>query len=91
LPVVAVHLRISGTVHGVSFRANMARTAEERGVKGWVRNRPDGTVEAVLEGEQRFVDAVVEWARHGPPRAVVRGLEVRPTSPNHYRSFNIEP
>jgi len=89
--IVAVHLKVSGFVHGVSYRANMAWVANERGVRGWVRNLPDGTVEAVLEGEKPRVDAVVEWAKKGPPRAVVRGVEVKPVQVRYHRSFSIEP
>ena len=67
----AVRVRIRGLVHGVSFRANMAQRAADLGVRGWVRNLPDGSVEAFLEGDERSVNKVVEWARLGPPRARV--------------------
>ena len=67
----AVRIRVRGFVHGVSFRASMARIATNVGVRGWVRNLPDGTVEAFLEGDERNVKRVVEWAKAGPPRARV--------------------
>jgi acylphosphatase len=71
-----VHLYISGLVQGVFFRQNTKRQAQSRGVTGWVRNLADGRVEAVLEGEESAVDAVVEWCRRGPSYARVQKLEV---------------
>ncbi|MEM4475339.1 MAG: acylphosphatase [Fervidicoccaceae archaeon] len=65
-------LRIEGEVQGVFFRANMRRVALNNGVKGWVRNNPDGSVEAVIEGELENVLRVIAWALRGPPRAKVR-------------------
>ena len=85
----AFHLRIHGIVHGVSFRSSMAHMAAEHGVRGWVRNLPDGTVEAFLEGEERNLKKVLEWARIGPPRARVDRVEVEPASPRNHRDFRI--
>jgi acylphosphatase len=87
---VAVHLRISGVVQGVSYRASMARAAQEHGVRGWVRNASDGTVEAVLEGDEPSVKRTVDWARHGPPRAVVRRVEVKVVPVRNHRQFRVE-
>lgn len=70
------HLYISGRVQGVFFRANMRRVARLHGVRGWVRNLPDGRVEAVLEGRKESVMKVLEWARRGPPLARVEKIEV---------------
>lgn len=67
---------VSGRVQGVFFRDSARREAERRGVRGWVRNRADGTVEAVFEGEQRDVEALVAWCRTGPDRARVEHVEV---------------
>ncbi|NOZ89106.1 MAG: acylphosphatase [Crenarchaeota archaeon] len=72
--LVRVHLRVYGRVQGVFFRANMQRVAREHGVTGWVRNVPDGSVEAVLEGRRRDVEEVVKWALRGPPAARVERL-----------------
>jgi acylphosphatase len=74
---VPKHLIISGRVQGVGFRYSMLAEAERLGVTGWVRNRRDGTVEAVVDGEPAAVAAIVAWARAGPPGARVTDLAVR--------------
>jgi acylphosphatase len=61
-----VHVVIEGLVQGVFFRANTADVARTHGVRGWVRNNRDGTVEAVLEGEEGAVKDVLSWCRRGP-------------------------
>ena len=70
------HLNIRGRVQGVGFRYEMQREARAHGVAGWVRNRNDGSVEAVVQGEQEAVDAVIAWARHGPRSARVTDVQV---------------
>jgi len=67
---------ISGRVQGVFFRVETQRAAERLGVFGRVRNRPDGTVEAVFEGEQQAVDATLNWCRQGPGSARVDKVDV---------------
>jgi acylphosphatase len=67
---------VSGRVQGVFFRDTMRRRAESAGLAGWVRNTPDGTVEAVFEGEPEAVDELVEFSRRGPSRAEVAAVEV---------------
>jgi acylphosphatase len=62
---------ISGRVQGVFFRVETKRAAERFGVNGWVRNLPDGSVEAVFEGLKKSVDDAVAWCQHGPPTARV--------------------
>jgi acylphosphatase len=69
------HLRITGRVQGVGFRDALRAEARARGLAGWVRNRSDGSVEAVLQGEAPAVDAVVAWARRGPPAARVDRID----------------
>ena len=64
-------------MQGVWFRDACAREAAVHDVQGWVRNLPDGRVEAVFEGPAPAVDALVDWCRAGPPRARVDGVEVR--------------
>jgi acylphosphatase len=85
----AVRVRIKGLVHGVSFRSSMARKAADFGVRGWVRNLPDGSVEAFLEGDERNVKRVLDWARSGPPRARVDRLDVETATPRNHRDFRI--
>jgi len=65
-----------GRVQGVWFREGMRQAALRLGVAGWVRNRLDGTVEAVVHGGAREVEAIVAWARRGPDAALVESLEV---------------
>ncbi len=62
---------ITGRVQGVFFRKSTQETAAAHGVSGWVRNRPDGAVEAVFEGKRRDVETVLHWCRKGPPGARV--------------------
>jgi acylphosphatase len=66
---------VRGEVQGVFFRDSTQREASTRGVAGWVRNRDDGSVEAVFEGPPDAVDAMVEWCRSGPSSADVRDME----------------
>jgi acylphosphatase len=67
---------VTGEVQGVFFRASCQQEAASLGVAGWVANRPDGTVEAVLEGPADAVEQVVAWCRVGPPHARVEDVEV---------------
>lgn len=69
-------LRIRGRVQGVFFRESMRLEAQRLGVTGWVRNRKDGSVEALLHGEPPLVEALIQWAHQGPPRAQVDSVEV---------------
>ena len=73
---VARHLRIHGRVQGVFYRGWAVETARGLGLTGWVRNRRDGTVEAVVQGEEAAVQRFVELARSGPPAARVEGVEI---------------
>jgi acylphosphatase len=84
-----VHVTVSGVVQGVYFRASTARMAIDLDVDGWVRNLPDGSVEAIFEGPADAVGAAVEWVRHGPPRAVVESAEVSTEDPLGEIGFRI--
>lgn len=67
---------VVGRVQGVFFRDTCERMATGLGVRGWVRNRPDGTVEVVAEGPRDAVDSLLAWCREGPPRARVDRLDL---------------
>ena len=69
-------LRIHGRVQGVWYRESMRQQAQRLGVTGWVRNRSDGTVEAVVQGAAGAVEAMIEWARQGPPSAKVERVDI---------------
>lgn len=71
-----VHLRITGRVQGVYYRGWTAEQAGQRGLSGWVRNRRDGSVEALFHGAVREVDAMIALCRAGPPDARVDGIEI---------------
>ncbi len=83
------HVLVSGLVQGVFFRDTCRRVAAARGVAGWVRNLPDGRVEAVFEGPDAAVRDLVEWARHGPPSAVVTRVTVDAEPPEGLRGFDV--
>lgn len=76
----AQHLSIHGVVQGVGFRESMCREAQRLGVRGWVRNRADGTVEAAIDGPPPARAALVTWARRGPRAARVTRVDVRPAT-----------
>lgn len=65
------HLRVTGQVQGVFFRANTVQRARQLELRGWVRNAADGSVEAVAEGDRAAIEALLAWCEHGPPRARV--------------------
>jgi acylphosphatase len=73
--VRARQIRVRGRVQGVGFRDALRAEALRLGVNGWVRNRRDGSVEAVLQGDDDVVDRIIAWARRGPPLAEVIALE----------------
>jgi acylphosphatase len=81
---------VSGRVQGVFFRDDCRQEAVGAGVDGWVRNRPDGRVEAVFEGEPAAVDRLVAWCRTGPPSALVTGIEVADEEPGQEAGFRVQ-
>ena len=74
---VRAHVLVSGHVHGVFFRGQTQRRANTLAVAGWVRNLPNGQVEAVFEGDETKVRDMVAWCRQGPPNALVTRVDVR--------------
>ena len=87
---VRAHVWISGRVQGVFFRAHTKEVAEKLGLTGWVRNLPDGRVEAVFEGEEEAVKEAIEWCKRGPPLARVEKVEVRYEEPTgEFKDFRI--
>lgn len=80
---------VHGRVQGVFFRDSTRRMAQSRGVSGWVRNNPDGTVEAAFEGDEHAVDAMLGFARHGPRGAVVESVDVVDEEPEDQTGFQI--
>lgn len=86
---VRIHVRVAGRVQRVYFRESTRREAVRLGVDGWVRNLSDGSVEAVFEGAPQAVASAVEWARHGPDRALVTSLEETAEQPEGLSGFTI--
>lgn len=74
--MAAKHLRVTGIVQGVGYRASFEALARALKLAGWVRNRTDGSVEAVIAGDDEAVERIVAWARRGPPAARVDRLAV---------------
>ena len=74
---VRAHAVISGRVQGVAFRLETQWAAERIGVRGWVRNRRDGTVEALFEGERARVEKMLAWCRRGPELARVEAVDLQ--------------
>lgn len=80
---------VSGRVQGVWFRDSCRNEAQRLGVHGWVRNLPDGRVEAAFEGEVHLVDQMVAWCRHGPPNARVSEFHLFHEAPEGETTFRI--
>jgi acylphosphatase len=83
------HVVAHGRVQGVFFRDTVRRQAQQRGVAGWVQNRPDGAVEAVFEGAEADVERMVELCREGPRGASVEDVEVTSEEPDGLSGFEI--
>jgi acylphosphatase len=83
------HVIVHGNVQGVFFRDSTEKEAESRGLAGWVRNREDGSVEAVFEGDPDAVEALVEFCRSGPSKADVDDVEVSEEEPEGLSGFSV--
>jgi acylphosphatase len=80
---------VSGVVQGVFFRDTCRRVAEQQGVAGWVRNLPDGRVEAVFEGQPQLVEQLIKWAAQGPPQATVTAVDVEDEAVEGLTAFEV--
>ena len=87
--IVKKHVLVSGKVQGVFYRKNTQKTAIQHLVKGWVRNRYDGRVEAVFEGKEDNVNKVLQWCREGPRKAIVQELIVTDQHVEGLRNFKV--
>jgi acylphosphatase len=87
--MISVHVRVSGRVQGVFYRAFTKDRATEVGIKGWVRNIPGGGVEAVLEGERQKVGELLRRMKSGPSGAMVLGMELSELEFKGYEDFEI--
>jgi len=87
--VIRRRVVVTGQVQGVFFRDTCRQEAAGRGLTGWVCNRDDGSVETVIEGEPEAVEALVAWARTGPPSAQVSGIEVHDEAPEGLAGFEV--
>lgn len=88
---IRVHLLISGIVQGVNFRYYTRETAKRLNLTGWVRNLPDGRVEAVAEGDESAIEKFIEWCKHGPSSARVDNVEIkRERYTGEFKEFKID-
>ena len=88
--MMSVHVRVSGRVQGVYYRAYTRDRAKSLGINGWVRNIPGGGVEAVLEGERRQVGELLRSMKSGPSSSVVLGIELSEIEAKGYNDFEIK-
>jgi acylphosphatase len=87
---VAKRVVVHGDVQGVFFRDSTEKEAQKQGVSGWVKNRDDGAVEALFEGDPSSVDAMVDFAKSGPSQADVEDVEVSDAEPEGGSSFEVK-
>lgn len=86
---VRAHLWVTGRVQGVFFRATCKEEGVALGLRGWVRNTPEGGVEAVAEGPREHVDAFIRWCHKGPPAARVQNVRVEWETPQSEKPFHV--
>ena len=87
--MIARHISVSGRVQGVFFRAWTRERADALGLTGWIRNCPDGHVEAHVEGEDSLVEQMLELLRRGPPAAQVENLRTWDVEPCEFDDFEV--
>jgi acylphosphatase len=86
---VALHVRVTGLVQGVFFRAWARDEAQALGVSGWIRNCSDGSVEALVEGEAEAIEELIDLLREGPPGAQVEDVEIEEADREGLSSFEV--
>ena len=91
MSVIALHVIVEGRVQGVGFRAHVEHEAKERGLRGWVRNRSDGSVEAVFSGEEEDVQSMIVACHRGPRMSLVREVKSEPHPLGDWRAFDVWP
>jgi acylphosphatase len=89
MPVARAHAVVRGRVQGVFFRAEARDRARSLGLAGWIRNRHDGAVEAVFEGERERVESMVRWCERGPSGASVESVHVEWEEPEGERGLEV--
>lgn len=90
-PTIARHLLVSGRVQGVYYRVSAQAEGERLGLHGWVRNRRDGSVEALVAGSPEALEQFIAWARRGPSAASVDRVEVTEAEGPNERGFSVKP
>jgi acylphosphatase len=84
-----IHLRISGKVQGVFFRASAKEIADKLKIAGWVKNTLEGDVEIVAEGSSENIEKFIQWCKKGPPKSIVSHLHFTETEPADLKNFSI--
>lgn len=84
-----IHLLIKGRVQGVFYRATAKEKAVEAGVKGWIKNTPDGNVEAIATGSRESINTFIEWCKKGPSGALVTSVEITNLEERFFNDFRI--
>jgi acylphosphatase len=84
------HLLIKGKVQGVFYRATAKEVAERIGITGWVKNTPEGHVEATVSGTEKQVQEFIAWCRQGPQKAVVTGVDVQDVPDEFFTGFSVK-
>ncbi|MSQ83780.1 MAG: acylphosphatase [Myxococcales bacterium] len=86
---IQAHVYVSGQVQGVSYRAMTSKAAQKLNLRGWVRNLPDGRVEAVFTGTETSVQAMLGWCRRGPLHSLVQDVQVLPQPIEAFAGFDV--
>ncbi|WP_421695301.1 acylphosphatase [Aestuariivirga sp.] len=91
MSVKALHVIVEGRVHGVGFRAYVEGEAKQRALRGYVRNRSDGSVEAVFQGEEEDIQSMIVACHRGPRMALVKAVKTQDHPPGEWKGFGVWP